>query len=390
MEINSTVGKSLLEYFAGRQSALLSLIRAMVEEESPSGDLEGSRAVVGLLADALQSLKIVNSVERISASENFGEHLRVCAFGHAGNGGEPTLLLLGHTDTVHARGSIRERPWREEGGRIYGPGIFDMKANCALALETLRACAELSLAPARQVVLLLTCDEEVGSATGRALVEEEARRAEAVLVLEPPASGGRVKTARKGTAGYTLTLEGIAAHAGLEPEKGASAILELARQTERLHASTNMERGTTFNVGVVSGGTRSNVVAAQARAEVDVRFSTNAEARRVEEAFRTLEAFDERVSIHVEGEINRPPLERTGAVVRLYERARGLAETLDFELGEASVGGASDGNFAALLCASVLDGLGVEGDGAHAAHEHIIAANLPQRGALIAALIASL
>lgn len=389
-ELNKSVGKSLLEYFASRQGDVLALIRALVEAESPSGDAEGSRAVVGLLEGVAQSLKSVNSIERIPARENFGEHLRIRAFGNAANWGEPTLLLLGHTDTVHARGSITERPLREENGRIYGPGIFDMKGGCALALETMRACETLALAPARQVVLLLTCDEEVGSATGRALVEEEAGRAHSVLVLEPPASGGRVKTARKGTAGYALTLEGVAAHAGLEPEKGASAILELARHVEYLHSLNDLTRGTTLNVGVISGGTRSNVVAAEARADVDVRFQTHDEAKRIEQVFQKLKSFDERVRIKVEGEINRPPLERTEAVARLYERARAIASTLDFELGETSVGGASDGNFAALRCASILDGLGIDGDGAHAAHEHIIAENIPQRGALIAGLIASL
>ncbi|HYP52233.1 MAG TPA: M20/M25/M40 family metallo-hydrolase, partial [Pyrinomonadaceae bacterium] len=215
MEINQTVGKKLLEHFEGRRDALMSLTRALVEAESPSGDAEGSRAVVSLLAESLKDVRAVSAVERV-AVENFGEHLRVRAFDSRGGGGR-TTLILGHTDTVHPRGTIDARPWREEDGRIHGPGIFDMKAGCALAVEALRACERLSLAPARPVVLLLTCDEEVGSVSGRALVEEEARRADAVLVLEPPAPGGRVKTARKGTGGYTLEVEGRAAHAGLEP-----------------------------------------------------------------------------------------------------------------------------------------------------------------------------
>ena len=373
-----------------RRDKILAFARALVEEESPSGDLEGSRAVVGLLARAAGEIGCVEHVERIPATEDYGEHLRIHAFGRA-RAGEPSTLLIGHTDTVHPRGSLRERPWRESEGRIFAPGIFDMKANCALALEALRACAQLSCAPSRPVVLLLTCDEESGSLQGgRALVEEAARDAAAVLVLEPPAADGRVKTARKGTGVYSIVVHGRAAHAGLDPEKGASAILELARQIERLHALSDLEAGTTVNVGVVEGGTRSNVVAAEARAEVDVRFRTAHEARRIEEAVRNLTPFDERVRLAVEGGINRPPMERTEATARLFEQARAVAAALDFELGEASVGGASDGNFASALGVPVLDGLGIEGDGAHADHEHIVASGIPLRGALLAGLLSTL
>jgi glutamate carboxypeptidase len=239
-------------------------------------------------------------------------------------------------------------------------------------------------------VLLLTCDEESGSFSGRELVEREASRAECVLVLEPPAPGGRAKTARKGTGLFTLEVEGRAAHAGLEPEKGVNAVLELARQIERVSTLAKPEVGTTVNVGTVSGGTHANVVPALARAEVDVRFSTAAEARRLEESIRGFETFDGRARLKVSGGINRPPMERTGAVAALFEKARRVAASLDIELGEASVGGASDGNFAAACGAAVLDGLGVDGDGAHAEHEHIQAHAVVGRGALLAALIASL
>jgi glutamate carboxypeptidase len=265
-----------------------------------------------------------------------------------------------------------------------------MKAACAVAIEALRACVALGTRPRRPVVLLLTCDEESGSHSGRALVEEEARRAEYVLVLEPSAPGGRAKTARKGTGLFTLSVEGRAAHAGLEPEKGVSAILELARQVERVASLARPELGTTINVGTLSGGTHANVVAAEARAEVDVRFSTLEEARRIEDAIRGLQPFDSRASLKVSGGINRPPLERTEAVASLFEKARRVASEFDFELGETSVGGASDGNFAAAYCAAVLDGLGVEGDGAHASHEHIVADRLVPRAAFLAALVASL
>ena len=365
------------------------LTRALVEAESPSGDEEGSRAVVGLLSEAARAIEGVASVELIE-SKAYGVHLRVRVFSDAAGQDAGSLLLLGHTDTVHPRGSIRERPWRVEDGRIYGPGIFDMKANCVLAIEALRACATLEVRPQRPVVLLLTCDEETGSMTGRALVEEEARRAESVLVLEPPARGGRVKTARKGTGMYTLEAHGVAAHAGLEPEKGASAILEMARQIERVHALNDAARGVTLTVGVVHGGTRSNVVPAEARAEIDVRFRTAEDAGRIEAAILNLQPFDERVRLTVRGGINRPPLERNAKVAALYEQARNIAAALDFELGEAQVGGASDGNFVTAFGVGVLDGLGIDGDGAHAVHEHIIVDDIARRGALIAGLIASL
>lgn len=387
LELNRA--RDLLEYFENRRDDVLSLIRALVEQESPSGDLEGSRAVADLLEQSAASIRGIREVERIAAPDAYGEHLRVRAFAE-GDAHRRGILILGHTDTVHPRGTLAQRPWRESGDKIYGPGVFDMKSSCVLAFEALRACEVLSLEAARPVVILLTCDEETGSIDGRTLVEEEARRAEYVLVLEPPAPGGRAKTARKGTGMFTMSVEGRAAHAGLEPEKGASAVLEIARQIERLHELNDTARGTTVNVGLVRGGTRSNVVPAEAKAEIDVRFSTNEEAERIGAEIRRLRPFDERTRIFVQGGVNRPPLERTDAVAELYARARAVASTLDFELGETSVGGASDGNFAAACGAAVLDGLGVEGDGAHAAHEHINVGNVALRGALLTALLASL
>ncbi len=367
---------------------MLSLTRALVEAESPSGDVEGSREAVSLLAAAAKEIDGIKSVERIE-SPGYGEHLRIRAFDQSKENSAP-IMLVGHTDTVHPRGSLRERPWREENGRIYGPGIFDMKANCVLALEALRACTALDLLPRHRIVLVLTCDEETGSETGRALIEEEAAQARCALVLEPPASGGRVKTARKGTGIFTLEARGRAAHAGLEPEKGASAILEIARQIERLHSLNDAARGTTVNVGVIEGGTRSNVVAACARAEIDVRFSTQEEASHIAAEIMEARAFDERVQLFVRGGINRPPMERTPSVAALYEQAHGIAALLDFELGEASVGGASDGNFIAAMNVAVLDGLGISGDGAHATHEHILRDDIATRGALMAGLLASM
>jgi glutamate carboxypeptidase len=377
------------EFLRTRQEDTLNFIRALVEIESPSGHETGSQAVVRLLAQAAREVSCVNSIERVEVP-GFGQHLVVRAF----ESQRPTgsIMLVGHTDTVHALGSLSERPWRREDNELYGPGIFDMKANCALAIEVLRAFDQVNVSPRHSITMALTCDEEVGSMSGWPLLERIAieEKPANVLVLEPPAPGGRVKTGRKGTGIFAIKVEGKAAHAGLDPEKGASAILELARQTERLHALNQSESGITLNVGVVRGGTRSNVVAAEAEGEIDVRFTTEAESREVEKILLHLEPIDERVQVFVSGGINRPPMERTEAVVALFEKARVIAAMLDFELGEAQVGGASDGNFLAAMGIPVLDGLGISGDGAHATHEHILADDIPRRGALLAGLLASL
>ena len=365
---------------------MLQGLRAWVECESPTWD---AGAVDRMLDLAAREMAIMGAtIERIVGRQGFAGCVRA-RFPHPKQG-EPGILIAGHLDTVHPVGTLEKLSWRREGNKCYGPGIFDMKANCALALEVINSCVALDLAPRRPVVLLLTCDEETGSLTGRSLVEEEARKAHSVLVLEPSAAGGRVKTARKGTGIFTLEAEGIAAHAGLEPEKGASAILELARQIERLHALNDMGRGVAVNVGVIQGGTRSNVVPAEARAEIDVRFSTAEDARYLEETILGARPFDARVQLRLSGGINRPPLVRTEKVAALYEVARSVAAQLDFDLGETSVGGASDGNFAAALDVAVLDGLGVMGDGAHAMHEHILTEDITRRGALLTGIIASL
>jgi glutamate carboxypeptidase len=372
-----------------RQAEVEAFIRTLVEVESPSGDEEGSRAVVDLLAQEASRLACVDAVERVDVAD-FGQHLVIRAFQKQNN--VQQILMVGHTDTVHSRGSLNERPWRREGGKIYGPGIFDMKANCALAIEVLHALVELQATPAYGVTLVFTCDEEVGSQSGWPLIEKAANRqpARCAFVMEPPASGGRVKTSRKGTGIFAIKVEGKAAHAGLEPEKGASAILELARQTEQLHAINLSGSGITLNVGVVHGGTRSNVVAAEAQGEIDVRFSTKAESLEIERILSNLKPIDERTKVFVSGGINRPPMERTAAVVELFEKARAIAADLDFDLGEAQVGGASDGNFLAAMGIPVLDGLGISGDGAHAVHEHIEAGDIARRGALIGGLLMSI
>ena len=384
--MSAQFARQVFDRLQSRQAEIEKFIQAIVEVESPSGDEEGSRAVVDLLVQAADQVDCVNTIERVDVPD-FGQHLVIRAFQEQRDAGQ--ILLVGHTDTVHARGSLSERPWRREAGKIYGPGIFDMKANCALAIEVLRAVCDVKAIPACAVTLALTCDEEVGSLSGWPFLQTVAKshNTRCAFVMEPPAPGGRVKTGRKGTGIFAIKVEGKAAHAGLEPEKGASAILELARQTEQLHAINLSGSGITLNVGVVHGGTRSNVVAAQAEGEIDVRFSTEAESLEIERILSNLRPVDERTRVFVSGGINRPPMERTAAVIELFEKARAIAAQLDFDLGEAQVGGASDGNFLAAMGIPVLDGLGISGDGAHAVHEHIEADDIARRGALIGGLL---
>ena len=386
---DDSIPRQIFAALQSRQAEIEASIQALVEVESPSGDEEGSRAVVDLLVAAADRLSCVNAIERVDVP-GFGQNLVIRAF-QKQNAAAKQIMLVGHTDTVHARGTLSELPWRRDNGRIYGPGVFDMKGNCALAIEVLRTLDELKVAPSSGVTLTLTCDEEVGSLSGWPLLERIARSGDTrcAFVMEPPASGGRVKTGRKGTGIFAIKVEGRAAHAGLEPEKGASAILELARQTEQLHAINLAGTGITLNVGVVHGGTRSNVVAAEAQGEIDVRFSTEAESLEIERILSNLKPIDERTKVFVSGGINRPPMERTAAVIELFEKARTVAAQLDFELGEAQVGGASDGNFIAAMGIPVLDGLGISGDGAHAMHEHIEADDIARRGALIGGLLIS-
>lgn len=390
-QFDSAKLSEIRNFFERRESEIIDSICRLARAESPSGDIEGNRAVVNLLEKIAADIPAIDSIEQIE-KPIYGEHLRIRAFGKSA--GEKTTLLVGHTDTVYPRGTLNAQPVRIEGERLYGPGVFDMKASCIVALEVLRCLDALKIAPPRPIVLLLTCDEEVGSATGRPIVEEETKCAAQVLVLEPSAPGGKAKTARKGVGSWTIAAEGIASHAGLNPKAGASAILELARQTERFHgmndAAEAESRGTSFNVGIFRGGTGGNVVAARAEMILDARFSSRTEAERISDFVSNLQPFDDRVRLTVKGGINRPPLERTAGVVGLYTRAREIAAQLDFELGECAVGGASDGNFAAALGVPVLDGLGIEGDGAHAAHEHILTTDIRRRGALLAALVATL
>jgi len=372
---------TILNYFQNRRPEILNLIREIVEIESPSRDVNGSRAVVDWITQEAQKISPNLTIERVFA-ENYGEHLIIRAFPSA----KKPILLLGHTDTVHPLGAKEKNPTRIETDKFFGGGIFDMKANCVLMLEILRAFNELNLKPNRPITILLSCDEEIGSPTGRALVEREAADCEFCLVLEPSADG-RVKTGRKGTGMFQLKAHGVPAHAGLEPERGASAILEIARQIERIHALNDLDKGTTANVCTIFGGTTTNVIPEHAECSIDVRFTSMAEAENIESVIRNLQNYDPKVSIEVSGGLNRPPLERTEGVVNLYEKARIVAGELYFRLDETQVGGASDGNFVAALGVPVLDGLGVAGGGAHTLEEFIYVKDVSRRAALLAALI---
>ena len=371
-----------LEYFQRRQRAIVDAIREIVDIESPSHDAVRSREVVDWVERQMLATGVDVGITRTSVDD--GDHLVIRAFA----GDSMHTMLLGHTDTVHPVGTAEQNPTRIDGDKFYGCGIFDMKANIVLMIEALRYFAVTGTRPARPITILLSCDEEVGSHTGRELVEREAANAEHCLVFEPSADG-RVKTGRKGTGWYTLKAHGIPAHAGLEPEKGANSIVEIARQIEQINQLGNASIGTTVNVCTIKGGTTSNVIPEHTECEIDVRFSSMAEAERVDAAMRALKPFDERVTLDLLGDINRPPMERTPEVVALFEKARDLAAGFDYELGETQVGGASDGNFVAALGVPVLDGLGIAGAGAHTLGEHVLLSDIAKRATLVTLLLSS-
>jgi glutamate carboxypeptidase len=357
---------------------MLAALERLVLAESPSTDKARCDACADEVAQLFQQRTGMSAIRH--RRPNAGDHLEI----RVGQGPEPIVLLC-HHDTVWPEGTIGRLPFQVDGDRVTGPGSYDMKAGiveAAFALEQAR--------PRRPVVVLSTSDEEIGSASSRALIEETARHARAVLVLEPAASGGAIKTARKGIADFILDVEGRAAHAGVEPEKGISAIEELAHQVLALKALADPVSGTTINVGVVQGGTRPNVVAAVARAEIDVRFAHASEAERVDAAIRGLQPRLPGAQLRLSGGIDRPPMERSPGVVGLAELAKRLAGDLGFRLTETSTGGASDGNFTAALGVSTLDGLGPDGGGAHADSEHLLVESWLQRTALLRLMIEAL
>lgn len=367
------------------EGRVLARARRFVELETPSGDA----VKAAMLAEELaRELGAAGAQTELLDAPGWGRHVRARVAGS--NAGAAPLFVLGHLDTVHPVGTLESRPFRIESGRADGPGIFDMKAPLAVLAEALALLRDAGATPPRPVRVLVTCDEEVGSPTSRALIEADALGAAAALVLEPPLPGGAAKTARKGVATYRLRVIGRAAHAGIEPERGVNAIVELSRQIVRVHGLADSTRGTTLNVGLVGGGSAGNVVPGEAWANIDVRYIDPAEGRRVDAALRALTPTRAGARVIVDGGENRPPLVRTEGVIRLFEHAHTLARDLGFVLEEGATGGASDGCFTAALGIPTLDGLGVDGGGAHAADEHILIADLPLRVALLCRLLETL
>lgn len=380
---DSSTAQGCFEFCRERQSAMLDLLRRMVAMESPSDN----KASLDRMGEFIgQEFKRIGGKVSFHPEKTAGNHL-LAEFG--GDVGKP-VLLLGHFDTVWSMGTLANMPFRIDKGRAFGPGVYDMKAGITMmifALEYLRAAGELK----RPVKVLLDSDEEVGSATGRPLVEATARGCEAVLVLEPSQGpSGFLKTSRKGVGNITVNVRGVASHSGVDFEKGHSAIVELARQVVEVARFTDLAHGITVNPGVIQGGTRSNVVAAEAWSEVDMRIARTADAAELEKKFAALRPFDTHCTIEISGGINRPPMERTEGTVRLFQVAQQVARTLGMELMESSTGGGSDGNFTSALGIPTLDGLGAVGEGAHATNESIIIDELPRRTAILAGLIQTL
>jgi len=367
-------------WLADRQQAMIDLLRQLVLEESPTHDKPACDRLCEQLASELASLGGQVKIHRQPVA---GDHLRV---DFPGSDGRP-IMLLGHFDTVYERGTLETMPWSERDGRLYGPGVFDMKAGIVQIVFALRVLHELTVEPPRPVRVWLVSDEETGSASSRAITEALAKECAAVLVCEPSGAGGALKTARKGVGGFTLRVTGVAAHSGLDFEKGHSAIVELAHQIQAISKFTDLARGITMNVGLIRGGTRTNVVPAEASAEIDLRVAHKDDGAEMERRVRELRAVNPNCKLEITGGINRPPLERTIQIAELFELAHNVASELGFALGETAVGGGSDGNFTAGIGVPTLDGLGAVGDGAHAAHEHVIASELPRRAALLAGLI---
>jgi glutamate carboxypeptidase len=371
----------IFEYLTHQQPDMLDTLKRWVNHDSPTFDKPSVDALGRQVAGAFARLS--TSIEAQPQSE-YGDHYRI-VWGQ----GARQILLLAHLDTVWPKGEAAQRPFAVRDGKATGPGVNDMKSGIVIGLYALRALVETGQMPAHRLVYLLTSDEEIGSPTSRALIEAEALRSDYVLVLEP-SRWGPLTTWRKGVGRFTLEVKGIASHSGVDPEKGVSAIEEMAHQILKLHAMSDLARGTTVNVGMVQGGTRVNVVAASAQAEVDLRVMTLTEGKRMQKAVMGLVPVLKGTSIYVSGGINRPPFEETPAGLALYERARIVGARLGLELDKIGSGGGSDGNFTAALGVPTLDGLGAVGQGSHALNEHILVKSLPQRATLLAELVLDL
>ncbi|MDR3791969.1 MAG: M20 family metallopeptidase [Terracidiphilus sp.] len=376
--------RALLAGARRKLPALISFTEALVRAESPSSDKAAVDACIAIAADRARELGGRVKLHRQRLHGNLLE----ARFGPRVKDPVRRVLLLGHLDTVWPLGTLTQMPFTKTKEKLAGPGVLDMKAGVAMAFAALEMLAEADLLH-REIVLLLNSDEEIGSLVSRPVTEALAAQCSAVYVLEA-AQGLACKTARKGTGIFRIDVEGVAAHAGVDFEKGASALLELARLIETVSSWTDLKRGITVSVGIAAGGSKTNVVPASAFAEIDVRIARKADGPRIERRFAALHRTDPRCSLIVSGGINRPPMERKAGTIKLYRRARQLAADLGFTLDEASTGGASDGNFTAALGIPTLDGLGPVGQGAHAPHEHLLIEHLAPRTALLAALLAQL
>lgn len=371
-----------IRFLETRQLAMIESIRHMVEMESPSHHKKS----VDLLGERLaQAFVEVGGHIQFHRTGKFGAHLQV---DFPATGSLEPVLLLGHFDTVWDLGTLATMPFRQADGRLWGPGVLDMKCGIAQMIFAIEALRTLRGKLPRRVTVLLVTDEEIGSENSRPITEAIAKTCGAVLVVEPSFGlEGALKTARKGVGDYTVKVKGLAAHAGLDFEKGASAILELSKQLVEIAKFTDVKSGITVNPGLIRGGTRTNVVADEAEAEFDLRITAASQTKLTDRKFRSLKPFDRRCQIEVTGGINRPPLERSEKVVGLFRVAQGIASEIGWNLEEASVGGGSDGNFTACLGIPTLDGLGAVGEGAHARNESVLISELVRRTALLARLI---
>jgi glutamate carboxypeptidase len=377
--------RALLAGARRKERSLLDLTRKLVQAESPSGAKSAVDACVALAAAHLRQL---GGRVKLHRQQHHGNALEA-RFGPRSSDktSAKPILLLGHLDTVWPLGTLQSMPCRVRDGRLWGPGTLDMKAGVAMVCAALEMLKEADLLH-REIILLLNGDEEIGSPASRPITENLARSCSSVYVLEP-AQGLAYKTARKGIGDWHIVVNGVAAHAGVDIEKGANALLELARVIETVSGWTALKRGLTVSVGMAAGGSKSNVVPAQAWAHVDVRIPRLADGPRIARKFAALRPADPRCKLDVFGEINRPPMERSRGTVRLFRKAHLLARELGFELNEASTGGGSDGNFTAALGIPTLDGMGAVGEGAHAPHESVFLEHLAPRTALLAAMLAN-
>jgi glutamate carboxypeptidase len=376
----------LLSFAQAHQTQTTALIRRFVECESPSGDTAAVNRFVELVADTVAPYAKVKTL----SGGRFGKVL-LAEMNLPSRKKSGQILALGHSDTVWSIGTLRAMPFRQADGRLWGPGVLDMKAGIVFFLFAVQGLRELDIPVLSKVLLQLNPDEEVGSEASRPVTEKFASKSKAVLVLEPGTGlTGKLKTARKGVGDFTVTVKGRAAHAGVDFSAGASAITELARQINHIAGFTREQRGITVNPGVISGGTRTNVVAAEAHAEIDIRVQRLKDAPALEKRFQSLRPYDNRCTIEIAGGLNRPPMERSAGIVKLFRLASKLGEDLGVQLEESLTGGGSDGNFTAALGIPTLDGLGAVGEGAHAANESILIDRIADRTALLAKLLAAL